>query len=69
MDNPTPNLPQPIDYGLTYKETFNGLYVGGERKFRDELRPHGYGRQESYKQNEQRQPVKSHGVLLRFDST
>jgi hypothetical protein len=42
MDNTTPNLPQPVDYGLTYEETFNGLYVGGERKFRDELPDFGF---------------------------
>jgi hypothetical protein len=29
------NLPQPIDYGLTYKETFHGLSVHG--RFRDEV--------------------------------
>ncbi len=51
MGDPTPNLPQPIDYGLTYKETFNGLYVGGERKFRDELPECGFAKF-TYKQGE-----------------
>jgi len=51
MENSTPNMPQPIDYGLTYKETFNGLYIGGERKFRDELPDCGFTKF-TYKQGE-----------------
>jgi len=51
MDNLIPNLPQPIDYGLTYGETFNGLYIGGERKFRDELPECGFTKF-TYKQGE-----------------
>jgi HJR/Mrr/RecB family endonuclease len=54
MDNPTPNLPklpQPVDFGLTYKETFNGLWLGGECKFRDEL-PDCEFREFSYKDGE-----------------
>ncbi len=30
------SLPQPVDYGLTYEETFNGLYLSNGQ-FRDEL--------------------------------
>ena len=30
------SLPQPVNYGLTYKETFNGLYLS-KGEFRDEL--------------------------------
>jgi hypothetical protein len=29
-------LPQPVDYGLTYHETFHALWVGGDKKFRGE---------------------------------
>jgi HJR/Mrr/RecB family endonuclease len=30
-------LPQPVDYGMTYHETFHALWVGGDKRFRDEL--------------------------------
>ena len=37
MNDFMPKLPQPVDYDLTYEETFNGLYIGGEKTFREEL--------------------------------
>lgn len=41
--NEPANLPQPVDYGLTYKETFHGLYLS-EGRFRDELPDCGFTR-------------------------
>ncbi len=32
----TPYPPQPVDYGLTYEETFNGLWLREEGRLRDE---------------------------------
>lgn len=40
-DNQPANLPQPVDYGLTYEETFDGLYLS-EGRFRDELPDYGF---------------------------
>jgi HJR/Mrr/RecB family endonuclease len=44
-------LPQPVDYGMTYKETFHALWVGGDKRFRDEL-PKTEFREFRYKQGE-----------------
>jgi restriction system protein len=44
-------LPQPVDYGMTYKETFHALWVGGDKQFRDEL-PKTEFREFRYKQGE-----------------
>jgi len=45
------NPPQPIDYGLTYNETFHGLWLYKARRFRDET-PEGGLRGLQYKQGE-----------------
>jgi hypothetical protein len=44
-------LPQPVDYGMTYEETFHALWVGGDKRFRDEL-PKTEFREFRYKQGE-----------------
>jgi hypothetical protein len=44
-------LPQPVDYGLTYQETFHGLWVGGDKRFRDET-PEGGFSKFGYKQGD-----------------
>lgn len=37
-------LPQPVDYGLTYDETFGALWVGGDKKFSDETPENAFSR-------------------------
>jgi hypothetical protein len=44
-------VPQPIDYGMTYSETFHTLWVGGDKKFRDEI-PKTEFQEFRYKQGE-----------------
>ena len=44
-------LPQPVDYGLTYEETFHALWIGGDKRFRDETPEGRFGRF-SYKQGD-----------------
>jgi hypothetical protein len=44
-------LPQPVDYSMTYGETFHALWVGCDKKFREEL-PETEFREFRYKQGE-----------------